>query len=335
VFERFTEQARQVIVLAQEEARRVKHNYIGTEHILLGLLREEQGLAAAVLTSHGLSLESARAQVVRIIGSGEDVAAGQIPFTPRAKRILERALREALGLGHNYIGTEHLALALLRERDGVGVHVLHDLGIDPDVVIDDLTEKLLAGESRETGPAEGTPYEPRRALSSLLEFATTAREYERILQGGDLTTNAYVAGAVSALRDAGVISPDEAQRWLLELRGRPEPGTATAFTGATLVRLVPAPEQPNGDFRVLGVELYADGCVVRVRVPPGGVLPTDLTLEDDAGTSYSEAEPPDWHGSDGVVGDFPFVPAVPQAGAELTVTVRFKDGDKRSARISL
>src|ERR671911_26606 len=110
MFERFTERARQVVVLAQEEARTLKHNYIGTEHILLGLLREEEGLAARVLESLDITVERVRAQVVRIVGSGEEVTSGQIPFTPRAKKVLELALREALSLGHNYIGTERILL---------------------------------------------------------------------------------------------------------------------------------------------------------------------------------------------------------------------------------
>ena len=117
MFERFTERARQVVVLAQEEARTLKHNYIGTEHILLGLLREEEGLAARVLESLDITVERVRAQVVRIVGSGEEVTSGQIPFTPRAKKVLELALREALSLGHNYIGTEHILLGLVREND--------------------------------------------------------------------------------------------------------------------------------------------------------------------------------------------------------------------------
>jgi ATP-dependent Clp protease ATP-binding subunit ClpC len=116
LFERFTERARQVVVLAQEEARTLKHNYIGTEHILLGLLREEEGLAARVLESLDITVERVRSQVVRIVGSGEEVTSGQIPFTPRAKKVLELALREALSLGHNYIGTEHILLGLVQEK---------------------------------------------------------------------------------------------------------------------------------------------------------------------------------------------------------------------------
>src|SRR4026207_1630594 len=134
MFERFTERARQVVVLAQEEARTLKHNYIGTEHILLGLLREEEGLAARVLESLDITVERVRAQVVRIVGSGEEVTSGQIPFTPRAKKGPELALREALSLGHNYIGTEHILLGLVRENEGVAARILLDFDADSEKV---------------------------------------------------------------------------------------------------------------------------------------------------------------------------------------------------------
>src|SRR6266540_2156871 len=110
MFERFTERARQVVVLAQDEARLLRHNYIGTEHILLGLLREAEGLAARVLESLDITAEEVRAQVARIVGLGEEFSSGQIPFTPRGKRVLELSLREAISLGHSYIGTEHILL---------------------------------------------------------------------------------------------------------------------------------------------------------------------------------------------------------------------------------
>jgi hypothetical protein len=131
VFERFTEHARRVVVLAQEEARRLKHNYIGTEHLLLGLLGEEQGLAAQVLESLGMTLEDARRQVERIVGTGEEPPPSQIPFTPRAKKILELALREALSLDHNHIGTEHILLGLARESEGVACRILLDFDVHP------------------------------------------------------------------------------------------------------------------------------------------------------------------------------------------------------------
>jgi ATP-dependent Clp protease ATP-binding subunit ClpC len=129
VFERFTERARQVVVLAQEEARLLKHDHIGTEHLLLGLLREEEGLAARVLEGH-VAIEEVRAQVTRIVGIGDEPTSGQIPFTPRAKKVLELSLREALRLGHNYIGTEHVLLGLAREPEGVAMKVLDEVGLD-------------------------------------------------------------------------------------------------------------------------------------------------------------------------------------------------------------
>ena len=125
MFERFTERARQVVVLAQEEARRLRHNYIGTEHLLLGLLRED-GAAARALDEFDVTFEEVQAQVARIIGQGDEVTTGQIPFTPRAKKVLELSLREALDSGDNYIGPEHILLGLLREGEGVAARILMD-----------------------------------------------------------------------------------------------------------------------------------------------------------------------------------------------------------------
>ncbi|WP_442891625.1 Clp protease N-terminal domain-containing protein, partial [Dietzia sp.] len=130
MFERFTDRARRVVVLAQEEARLLKHNYIGTEHILLGLIHEGEGVAAKALESLGISLEAVRTQVEEIIGQGQQSPSGHIPFTPRAKKVLELSLREALQLGHNYIGTEHILLGLIREGEGVAAQVLVKLGAD-------------------------------------------------------------------------------------------------------------------------------------------------------------------------------------------------------------
>ena len=124
MFERFTDRARRVVVLAQEEARHLDHNYIGTEHILLGLIHEGEGVAARALTALDISLEAVRVQVVEIVGHGSDAPSGHIPFTPRAKKVLELSLREALALNHNYIGTEHILLGLVREGGGVAAQVL-------------------------------------------------------------------------------------------------------------------------------------------------------------------------------------------------------------------
>src|ERR1700710_1828317 len=155
MFERFTERARQVVVLAQEEARTLKHNYIGTEHILLGLLREEEGLAARVLESLDITVERVRSQVVRIVGSGEEVTSGQIPFTPRAKKVLELALREALSLGHNYIGTEHILLGLVRENEGVAARILLDFVADSEKIRNEVIRMLSGPGGRRQGSGTG------------------------------------------------------------------------------------------------------------------------------------------------------------------------------------
>ncbi|WP_285561404.1 Clp protease N-terminal domain-containing protein, partial [Actinoplanes regularis] len=154
MFERFTDRARRVVVLAQEEARMLNHNYIGTEHILLGLIHEGEGVAAKALESLGISLEGVRQQVEEVIGQGQQVPGGHIPFTPRAKKVLELSLREALQLGHNYIGTEHILLGLIREGEGVAAQVLVKLGADLNRVRKQTIE-LVAGF-----PSEGSPEQP-------------------------------------------------------------------------------------------------------------------------------------------------------------------------------
>jgi len=136
-----------VVVLAQDEARALKHNYIGTEHILLGLLRQQDGLAARVLGSLDITIEEIRAQVARIVGQGDEVTAGQVPFTPRAKKVLELALREALSLGHNYVGTEHVLLGLARENEGVASRILLDLGADAERIRNQVIRMLSGPES--------------------------------------------------------------------------------------------------------------------------------------------------------------------------------------------
>ena len=162
MFERFTERARQVVVLAQDEARALKHNYIGTEHILLGLLREEEGLAARVLDSLEITVEEVRAQVARIVGQGDEVTTGQIPFTPRAKKVLELALREALSLGHNYIGTEHILLGLVRENEGVAARILLDFDADAEKIRNEII-RMLSGPGRRSGSSGGGGGQPAAA----------------------------------------------------------------------------------------------------------------------------------------------------------------------------
>src|SRR5215471_6032156 len=134
MFERFTDQARRVVVVAQEESRKLGHDYIGTEHLLLGILGTGDSVAVNALGSLGVSLEAARQQVEEIVGRGSHQVSGHIPFTPRAKKVLELSLRESVQLGHHYIGTEHILLGLIREGDGVGAKVLTRLGVDLNTV---------------------------------------------------------------------------------------------------------------------------------------------------------------------------------------------------------
>jgi ATP-dependent Clp protease ATP-binding subunit ClpA len=155
VFERYTERARHVVVLAQEEARLLGHGHIGTEHILLGLLREEEGLAGRLLASVGVTIDPVREEVVRISGSGERAAGGQIPFTPDAKKALERSLREALSLGHDYIGTEHILLGVSRQEQGLAVRILLDLDVDGQRIRDELMRMLDGPEGAALRSASG------------------------------------------------------------------------------------------------------------------------------------------------------------------------------------
>ncbi|MFI6828983.1 ATP-dependent Clp protease ATP-binding subunit [Kribbella sp. NPDC050241] len=181
MFERFTDRARRVVVLAQEEARMLSHNYIGTEHILLGLIHEGEGVAAKALESLGISLEAVRSQVEEIIGQGQQAPSGHIPFTPRAKKVLELSLREALQLGHNYIGTEHILLGLIREGEGVAAQVLVKLGADLNKVRQQVIQLLSGYQGKETASAGGPAAEGAPSSSLVLDqfgrnYTQSARE---------------------------------------------------------------------------------------------------------------------------------------------------------------
>ena len=203
MFARVTDRARMVVVLAQEEARMLNHNYIGTEHILLGLIHEGEGVAAKALESMNVSLEGVREQVGEIIGRGQSAPAGHIPFTPRAKKVLELSLREALQLGHNYIGTEHILLGLIREGDGVAAQVLQKLGADLNRVRQQVIQLLAGyaggeGAKAGAGVGEGSAGGSRDGSAILDQFGTNltqaasegeldpvvgrAREIERVMQ---------------------------------------------------------------------------------------------------------------------------------------------------------
>jgi ATP-dependent Clp protease ATP-binding subunit ClpC len=187
VFERFTERAKQVVVLAQDEARALKHNYIGTEHILLGLLREEEGLAARVLESLDITVEEVRAQVKRLVGQGdEEIVTGQIPFTPRAKKVLELALREALSLGHNYIGTEHVLLGVVRENQGVAARILLDFDVDAETIRNEII-RMLPGYGG-PGLMQGAPVQHRAGRRGWTSYGPLAERTPSLLLGWALGT---------------------------------------------------------------------------------------------------------------------------------------------------
>jgi ATP-dependent Clp protease ATP-binding subunit ClpC len=167
MFERFTDRARRVLVLAQEEARMLNHNYIGTEHILLGLIHEGEGVAAKALESLGISLEAVRQQVEEIVGQGQQAPSGHIPFTPRAKKVLELTSREASQLGHHYIGTEHILLGLIREGEGVAAQVLVKLGAGLNRVRQQVIKLLHGYQEGEPESPRARPWE-RRPLSDVV-----------------------------------------------------------------------------------------------------------------------------------------------------------------------
>jgi ATP-dependent Clp protease ATP-binding subunit ClpC len=176
MFERFTDRARRVVVLAQDEARRLNHDYIGTEHILLGLIHEGEGVAAKALESLGISLNAVRQEVEQIIGRGQQAHSGHIPFTPRAKKVMELSLRESLQLGHNYIGTEHILLGLIREGDGVAAKVLVKLGADLNRVRQQVIELISGQQPDRKLPQEGVPVADVRARLDAIEDRLAAVE---------------------------------------------------------------------------------------------------------------------------------------------------------------
>jgi ATP-dependent Clp protease ATP-binding subunit ClpA len=220
MFERFTDRARASVVLAQEEARLLNHSYIGTEHLLLGLLRESDGVAAKALASLGISLQAVRSQVEEIIGQGGSPSPpGHIPFTPRAKKVLELSLREALQLGHNYIGTEHILLGVIREGEGVAAQVLAKLGADLSRTRQQVVQ-LLSGHQGPTGRAEGAPGTARTPATQ-----DVLRAAEQLAGGAPLGSHHLLVSliqaegsmAARALTDLGV-EPEALQSKLAELR---------------------------------------------------------------------------------------------------------------------
>jgi ATP-dependent Clp protease ATP-binding subunit ClpA len=185
MFERFTERARKSVVLAQEEAHLFNHNYIGTEHLLLGLLRQDKGIAAQALASLNVTLGEAREQLGSIVGYGEEGTGPEAPFTPRSKKVLELALRESMQLGHNYIGTEHLLLGLVREREGVANQMLSNMSVEADEVREQVI-RLLGGESPESGSRASTRREAGPPGTARLLFRAQVMAFEVQMRYGTL-----------------------------------------------------------------------------------------------------------------------------------------------------
>ena len=215
MFERFTDRARRVVVLAQEEARMLGHNWVGTEHILLGLIHEGEGVAARALESLGISLDAVRQRVEEIIGQGQDAPSGHIPFTPRTKKVLELSLRESQQLGHNYIGTEHILLGLIREGDGVAAQVLVKLGADLNRVRQQVLQ-LLHGRSAEKPVSARSAERELRLLPAVknrleaVEHRLTAIE-QRVGIGPDTSDLDEQIAAVRIEKEAAVDAHDYAQ----------------------------------------------------------------------------------------------------------------------------
>ncbi len=229
MFERFTKRARRVVVLAQEEARMLNHSYIGTEHLLLGLLHEGTGVAATALTSLGISLQAARREVEAIIGRGQEPPSGHVPFTPRAKKVLELSLREALQLGHNYIGTEHLLLGLIQEGDGVAAQVLVKLGADLNRVRQQVIELLPGHQDWDDADAPSQADLLNRRLAAIERWVGMRPDLDdldediaQVRRQKDAAIERQDSEAAAALRDeeAQLVARAREQGWTDAVAGR-------------------------------------------------------------------------------------------------------------------
>jgi ATP-dependent Clp protease ATP-binding subunit ClpA len=232
MFERFTAYARHVVVLAQEEARRLNHNYIGTEHILLGLLGEREGIAYRVLEAHGMTLEDTRQDLTELIGPGKQAPRGHIPFTPRAKKTLELSLREALQLKHNYIGTEHILLGLLREGDGVAAQIIRKHA-DPLEIRMAVIDAVPAGKAGEGESGDEATSVVLRWLRQRLTGSSRGPEIRLSAGAGDeppvRLTPATMTTLTEAARQAGE-QPIGSQHLLLAALADSDSAAARALT---------------------------------------------------------------------------------------------------------
>ena len=238
MFERFTASARRAVVLAQEEARMLSHSYIDTEHILLGLIREGEGVAAKVLESLGISLEAARAQVEEIIGQGQQAPSGHLPFTPRAKKVLELSLREALQLGHSYIDTEHILLGLIREGQGIAAGALQDLDVALDRVRHEVATIIGLGDDSIGLDVQAT-----------LADAISSASNDRIRRAARVAAKVIAGLPASQRVDALSRAHQAVVRSLIEEEVRTASGAelAEAAPQAELGEVRPSEEPPDGE----------------------------------------------------------------------------------------
>jgi ATP-dependent Clp protease ATP-binding subunit ClpA len=212
MLERFTDRARRAVALAAEEARMLNHNYLGTEHLLLGLIREGDGVAAQALELLGISLQAVRQEVEAIISRGEHVPSEVIPFTPRSKKVLDLSLRESLQLGHDYIGTEHILLGLIREGDGVAAQVLVKLGANPSRVRQQVIQLIDGQQSR-----EGAPVTEMQARPDVVEVRLAALE-QRVGTGPDTSDLDEQVAQVRREKESAIDAKDYAQAAALRNR---------------------------------------------------------------------------------------------------------------------
>jgi hypothetical protein len=309
VFERFTDRARRVLVLAQEEASLLNHSFIGTEHILLGLIHEGDGLAAKALESLGISLQAVRENVAETIGPSGSGPKGSPPFTPRAKKVLELALREALELGHNYIGTEHILLGLVREGEGVAAQVLQSFGADLGAVREKVMELLVGYQGQDLASAQrASDAFPMMGVAEPLKTPEPRYPY-KVLSGRERPLGSLSLG----LRVVGVLLYDDGVSVIWRLVGVPSAVTRLV-EGAT------SSEPPRNVGTPLRIRPAIPSRPARPR-PGRTAADPFISLADDVGTAFRVSETTYQPLEDGEwAGSCEFVPALREGASTLTVS---------------
>jgi ATP-dependent Clp protease ATP-binding subunit ClpA len=281
MFERFTDRARRVVVLAQEEARMLSHDYIGTEHLLLGLIQEGEGVAAKALDALGIRLEAVRQQVVEITGRGEHSPSGHIPFTPRAKKVLELSLRESKQLGHNYIGTEHILLGLIREGEGVAALVLRALGADLNRTRQQVIQLLHGYQGREAGGVGA----PAGALWGWGRISGRGGRLEDI--GGKLDA---IAERLAAIEDQLGIGPGPKPEALRQLEQRIEEATAEKEQAINAMDFERAANLRETEKRLIREKDAAEKEWLAGRAPQAGAAPVAAEAAAAGGATAAAEE---------------------------------------------